>query len=623
MANFNSTTFWRDIPNSDLLIEDSEYPIAEGLVERLRFLAPPPVALKPDVELLTNERTYKVSTLLMGQISDFFRRMHDNPMVERITGVVDLRKGTLSDAVVEKVVKHAYGHPITINENEIKTMIEVSDFLMSSSLDTLIANKLELFIFSMEVEKRVEFCDFLFDKAPNLTVSKQWVANELQSLICAYLTRRSCSISETEKKVTVIETIASFFKKWRTPLQVDFSFSRTGFHELTFLAPPINLTHLNLSHCPEIDDSGFRNIKFFPLHQLNISNNPQLTRQSALGISETKTLKKLLISHCPKFGVSGLKQLEKLPLDQLDVSCNKWVSNNAVEFIATFFKLKTLNLDSCCKVTARGISHLENLPLRELRISQIKFQTLEEIRPLLVMSALEKLRIDSIVVGHNLLMRLPLKELDLSLNREIKSLAQSKTLRRLNLSFCANIPDSELSELPRIEWLSLRSTSFSDAIGPRLSSYVQLRTLDLGCTRNLTDEILEWLPKSITDLTLGPYSLFTADGIKTLKALTSLQRLSISDCHLIDDRAMGYIARLPITTLEANKLPKWRDFQPLSTSRSMRRLSMQSCPNIDITSLPSIQSMQLEQLDISQNEWAGDEAKSYIKQCRSILLLFC
>jgi Leucine-rich repeat (LRR) protein len=200
-----------------------------------------------------------------------------------------------------------------------------------------------------------------------------------------------------------------------------------------------------------------------------------------------------------------LLHLATLPhLNHLAMVAAANVDDDDLRYIGQCNNLRRLNLSSL-PISGEGIKHICGLEqLTDLEL----FDTLlddEGIQHLSRMKGLRKLDIGATPItdaGMAILKRLPLTQLSIGgrwnvpygptiTDDALRSIAQIKTLRTLNLSF-ANVTDAgvkHLAGLPDLQSLTLNDTEFSDEGVRHLASLSSLKHLWLRNTK-VTDAML-------------------------------------------------------------------------------------------------------------------------------------
>jgi hypothetical protein len=119
----------------------------------------------------------------------------------------------------------------------------------------------------------------------------------------------------------------------------------------------------------------------------------------------------------------------------------------------------------------------------------------------------------------------------------------------------SSIDDEGLKQLcehlPNLESISLAHAKFTDAGAPYLAKLTKLKGLELG-TKNATPACLKNLASlPLEYLQLGD-GLDAPEGIAAIKAISSLKRVTLTDCSKLDDAGLKLAADL--TQLEQLEL---------------------------------------------------------------------
>lgn len=212
-----------------------------------------------------------------------------------------------------------------------------------------------------------------------------------------------------------------------------------------------------------------------------------------------------------------------------------------------------------------------------------------------------------------------------------------------------------LSRLPRLQVVSLRGNTFSDAGGRIIGQMKRLRELDISECKAVTDRTLAEIAKhckELESLRLAQCYGVSDDGATHIARIGSLRTLDLEECNRVSDRGIGAVARgCPKLTalsvanctrlsggsllalakyckgLEEINLCFCSEIQdnPVATlvqgCSKLRRIALGHCDKLTDKSVAQIgiRCTKLEALDVSVCEKVTDESIKYIaKGCHQL-----
>ena len=236
-------------------------------------------------------------------------------------------------------------------------------------------------------------------------------------------------------------------------------------------------------------------------------------------------------------------------------------------------RLRRLNLRSCWQITDAGIGHLAGIRSSTTTTNpHLDGDNEDDIG----LAALEVLVLQDC------------QKLSDAALRMLQEGGSLRTLRSLNLSFCASITDSGLRSLGRLTALESLNLRACDNVGDLGLAYlaeasVNLASLDVSfCER-------------VSDAGLG----HIAGG------LFSLRRLALAGCRRISDEGLGQVAKtlLDLDTLSVGQCVRIgdRSLELIAAHlRQLRRIDLYGCPRLSAAGvvalragLPRLSSMNL------------------------------
>ncbi len=257
------------------------------------------------------------------------------------------------------------------------------------------------------------------------------------------------------------------------------------------------LSLLDLSGCYNLSDSvletGF-NRTISSLTSINLSLCKELTDNSLGRIA----------THC--------KNLEILDLG----GCTKITNTGLLLISLGLRKLVSLNLRSCWQITDTGLSHLSRTDGEE-RTERLVLENL-------VLQDCQKLSDES-----------------------LRYISEGfKSLRRINLSFCASITDTGMKFLSKMSSMSELNLRFCDnisdiGVGYLAEGCVGLHSLDVSFCERVTDGSMAHIASglfSLNSLAMASCRIQDEGIIKISKTLLDLDTLNIGQCARITDRSL-------------------------------------------------------------------------------------
>lgn len=265
----------------------------------------------------------------------------------------------------------------------------------------------------------------------------------------------------------------------------------------TFLSSLTNLTLLNLSCCPSVNDKTLQSLsKLTNLTELNISYS-SASVQTLQNLTSIQKLIKLSLSHCYEMEMNNWKILTHFSLLQhLDLSACPIVDEQLI-WIVQLQRLNSLDLSFCRLLTSNGLAKLSTLT----RMTHLSFNHIPNVFTaflyLTTMSTLYSLCLDSTTFS----------------KYEIQYLLPFTTLTRLSL---AQVPLTSESLVHFTQFTNLKSLSVW--INEHNASNSQLR-------------FLTSLSHSLQHLSLQYYAIYD-EGLPYLNQMTNLKVLLMNQ-HLI------------------------------------------------------------------------------------------
>jgi F-box/leucine-rich repeat protein 14 len=288
------------------------------------------------------------------------------------------------------------------------------------------------------------------------------------------------------------------------------------------------------------------------LQSINLSNCKRLTNEGLAAVAAAcPQLESLDLGGCSRLTNEGLRALAALP-------CARG-------------NLHRLSLRSCYQITDTGVGHLVGLTTKTtINSDESEAEKSAKIGGLL---ALEDLSLQDCQ---------KLTDAALCLLQEEGSSCR-RTLRRLNLSFCAGITDGGLRSLGRLGALEALCLRACDNIGDRglahlAEASVRLNSLDVSFCA-VSDTGLAHIAGglfSLRQLAVVGCCRITDEGLcRVAKTLLDLDTLSVGQCVRLSDRSLEAMA---------------------AHLRHLRRLDLYGCPRISAAGVAGLRAAGLPRL---------------------------
>ena len=228
-------------------------------------------------------------------------------------------------------------------------------------------------------------------------------------------------------------------------------------------------------------------------------------------------------------------------LESLTISLDKYITCDPLRYISKLSNLKSLEISSSSNIneSLKKITNLEKLSNLSITFCQIDLEGC---------SALKKFK--------NLT--------DLSINQP--KLKDAKILE-------------SLSEMEKLESLSLCNTEFTGTDYIHLEKYPNLRSLEFGCKKQLDyDLVYIGRIQNLTSLRFGSCDL-TRSGLKHLINLENLKNLIISECKNVTDDSFQDITQMKnLTHLQISRSAiSGRGFAYLKAHENLQSIKLSSC----------------------------------------------
>lgn len=190
----------------------------------------------------------------------------------------------------------------------------------------------------------------------------------------------------------------------------------------------------------------------------------------------------------------------------------------------------------------------------------------------------------------------------IGLNDEaVAAIAQIISLRELDLSGCDEITDSSVSRLRELKCLETLDLSFCNQISNKsliqLAMLKNLRSLNLNWCYAVNDSGLSALENcsSLEVISLWGCEEVTDLGVTALATLPNLRSLDLPEFASITDSAL-IILSAKAQSLESLRLDHLAEvtvagIRELGKIRSLRVLTVQSCPNITVPAIENLQAL--------------------------------
>lgn len=254
-------------------------------------------------------------------------------------------------------------------------------------------------------------------------------------------------------------------------------------------------------------------------------------------------LQSLSLARCKKISDEGLAAVAAAcpALERLELGGCTRLTNDGLRIVAASpmrRTLRRLNLRSCWLITDAGIGYLTGAAALSPAAQGNDSPMFADMTTTTGLSAIEELVLQDCQ---------KLSDTALSLIQE----GLYRTLRRLNLSFCASITDSGLRCLGRmaaLEELNLRACdNVSDlGLGYLAEASIGLQNLDVSFCERLTDAALGHIAGglfSLRRLEIRGCRRVSDEGLaKIAKTLLELDTLGLGQCSRISDRSLELVA---------------------------------------------------------------------------------
>ncbi len=366
-----------------------------------------------------------------------------------------------------------------------------------------------------------------------------------------------------------------------------------------------NLPILNFEGCLCLTGELLKKIvlNFSSLQTLKLPyvNRGKIEGNDLTVLSTLTDLRILKFEQIQNFNGNILTALSTLTLlQQLDISrCNEFSDTGLLILIAQFTYLRSFRFTGCGQVSQVDLAALTQLKkLTELRLESIKisdahvasFSRLTDLRELSIQNCREIRFEDPAFTSFQTLSQLRIMNLFASNLGNVLFFPRMIQLKKLGLECNINLTDNDIRTL--VECLP------------------NLKILDLACCNKLTDKALSFIGKleKLIDLDLGTNDWMTDAGLIHIAGLTrlrnlsilstpgvtdlgvaflagrliSLQKLNLSSCRNLSDRAFIFLSHLPLQELKLSSCNITIETLLLliKSLSYLRRLELIGCPQL-------------------------------------------